>query len=189
MSNGRYLLPAIAGQGEIMKRNILMVVIAGIISIAAGGLVGCADTSQTSPLYTPPITASETTSTEYTTVQPAIQVVHVPTTVTTVPATANSSTVTTQFSNGAIEKRTTTDYNPAYATIGPPYATTVVSTPPIVEPVPAYATTVVSTTPIVEPVPVVTIPTTTTTRTTTTSDDGGSTVQKQTTTTVTSPGY
>jgi hypothetical protein len=160
-------------KGEKMKTTIMNAVLAGFISAAAVGLVGCADTVDTAPAYTPPVTTSETTTTrEYTSVQPATRVVDVPTTLTTVPATANSTTVTTQFSNGTVEKRTTTDYNPAYTTMGPPYATTVVTTPAVV----AAA-------------PVMTVPANTTTRTTTTSDDDGSTLQKRTTTTVTSPGY
>ncbi|WP_331586846.1 hypothetical protein [Candidatus Binatus sp.] len=76
------------------------VVIAGFISIAAAGLIGCADTETTA--YSPPV-----------------EVVHEPTAVTTEPATTSSTTVTTQYSNGAVEKRTTTDYNPAYTTVGP----------------------------------------------------------------------
>ena len=111
-----------------VKTTIMNAVIAGFIAVAAGGLVGCADTADTTPIYTPPVTASETTTT-YATVPPAIQVVDVPTAVTTVPGTANSTTVTTQFNNGTVEKRTTTDYNPTYTSVGPPYATTVVTRP------------------------------------------------------------
>jgi hypothetical protein len=155
-----------------MKTTIVNVVLAGFISVAALSFIGCADTADNS--YTPPITARQTTTTqEYTTMQPATQVVDVPTRVTTmVPVTANATTTTTQFNNGTVEKRTTTDYNPSYATTGAPYATTVVTSPAMVTAAPA-----------------VMAPATSTTRTTTTSDDdGNTTVQKQTTTTVT-PSY
>jgi len=156
-----------------MKTTIVNVVLAGFISVAAAGLVGCADTVDNS--YTPPVTARETTTTQqYTTMQPATQIVDVPTRVTTmVPVTANATTTTTQFNNGTVEKRTSTDYNPTYTTTGAPYATSVVTSPAVV----AVA-------------PVEMAPTTSTTRTTTTSDDdGNTTVQKRTTTTVTSPSY
>jgi hypothetical protein len=43
-----------------------------------------------------------------------------------VPPTVNSTTQTTQFSNGTVEKQTTTDYRPGYTIVGPPYKTTVV---------------------------------------------------------------
>src|ERR1700733_118203 len=151
-----------------MKTTIVNVVLAGFISVAAAGLVGCADTVDTS--YDPPVTAHETTTPQqYTTMQPATQVVNVPTTVTTmVPVTANATTTTTRFNNGTVEKRTSTDYNPTYATTGAPYATTVVTSPAMVAAAPAVMG-----------------PATSTTRTTTTSDDdGNTTVQKQTTTTV-----
>jgi len=154
-----------------MKTTIVNVVLAGFISVAAAGLVGCADTADTS--IDPPITARETTTTQqYTTMQPATQVVNVPTTVTSmVPVTANATTTTTHFNNGTIEKRTSTEYNPAYTAPGAPYATTVVTSPAMVAAAP------------VEMAPV-----TSTTRTTTTTDDDGATVQKRTTTTVT-PSY
>jgi len=105
--------------------------------------------------------------------QPATQVVNVPTTVTTmVPVTANATTTTTHFNNGTVEKRTSTDYNPNYTTTGAPYATSVVTSPAMVAVAPA-----------------VMAPATSTTRTTTTSDDdGNTTVEKRTTTTVT-PSY
>jgi hypothetical protein len=129
--------------------KIMNVVMAGFITVAAAGFVGCADTETTA--YNPPV-----------------EVVHEPTSVTAVPATASSTTVTTQYSNGAVEKRTTTDYNPAYTTVGPPYKTTVVPAPAavVVEPAPATVTVV--------PAPAVTVvpaPAVTTTRTTTITDE------------------
>ena len=80
-----------------MKTTIVNVVLAGFISVAALGFIGCADTADNS--YTPPITARQTTTTqEYITTQPATQVVDVPTRVTTmVPVTANATTTTTQL--------------------------------------------------------------------------------------------
>jgi hypothetical protein len=93
-----------------MKTRIFNVVIAGFISVAATGLVGCYDTEPVA--YNPPV-----------------KVVHEPTALTTVPATADSTTTTTQYSNGTVEKQTTTDYNPGYVTAGPPYKTTVVPAP------------------------------------------------------------
>ena len=68
-----------AKRGEIMKASIKNVVIAGFVSIAAAAFMGCADT-ETTEAYNPPV-----------------QVVHVPTAVTNVPPTANSTTVTTQY--------------------------------------------------------------------------------------------
>lgn len=155
-----------------MKTTIVNVVLAGFISVAAAGLVGCADTADTS--YDPPVTARETTTTQqYTTMQPATRVVNVPTTVTTmVPVTANATTTTTRFNDGTVEKRTSTDYNPSYNATAAPYGTTVVKSPAMVS-----------------AAPVVMAPATSTTRTTTTSDDdGNTTVEKRTTTTAT-PGY
>jgi hypothetical protein len=93
-----------------MKTRIFNVVIAGFIGVAAMGLVGCYDTEPVA--YNPPV-----------------KVVHEPTALTTVPATADSTTTTTQYSNGTVEKQTTTDYNPGYVTAGPPYKTTVVPAP------------------------------------------------------------
>jgi|ERR1700722_2509411 len=96
----------------IMKIAIKNVMMAGFISIAAAGLVGCADTEPVP--YNPPVT-----------------VVHEPTALNAVPATANSTTTTTQFGNGTVQKQTTTDYNPGYITAGPPYKTTVVPAAPV----------------------------------------------------------
>jgi hypothetical protein len=97
--------------GEPMKTKIINVVAAGLISIGAIVLAGC---------------AADTTTAAY---NPPVEVVHEPTALTIVPATANTTTTTTQYSNGALEKQTTTDYNPAYTTVGPPYKTTVVPVP------------------------------------------------------------
>jgi hypothetical protein len=97
---------------KIIKRTITNIAIAGFISVAAAGLVGCSDT-------------------ETVTYNPPVKVVHEPTALTTVPATANSTTTTTQFGNGTVERQTTTDYNPAYTTVGPPYKTTVVPAAPV----------------------------------------------------------
>jgi hypothetical protein len=144
--------------GEIMKTTIMNLVVAGFVSVAAVGFVGCADTETTA--YSPPV-----------------EVVHEPTALETVPPTSTSTTRTTQFSNGTVEKQTTTDYNPGYTTVGPPYKTTVVRAPEAVtvetappavtvEPAPAVVT--------VEPAPAVTVvpaPAVTTTRTTTVTDD------------------
>ena len=90
-----------------MKTTIINLAMAGFITVAAAGLVGCSDSEPVA--YNPPV-----------------RVVHEPTALTTVPATANTTTTTTQFGNGTVEKQTTTDYNPAYTTVGPPYKTTVV---------------------------------------------------------------
>ena len=92
--------------------NIMNLVIAGFISIAAAGLVGCADTEPVP--YNPPV-----------------KVVHEPTALNAVPATENSTTTTTQFGNGTVEKQTTTTYTPPYITAGPPYKTTVVPAAPV----------------------------------------------------------
>ena len=132
-----------------MKTTIMNLVVAGFVSVAAAGLVGCADTETTA--YSPPV-----------------EVVHEPTALETVPPTSTSTTRTTQFSNGTVEKQTTTDYNPGYTTVGPPYKTTVVTAPAVTTVVPAPS--VVS----VEPAPAVTVvpaPAVTTTRTTTVTDD------------------
>ena len=61
--------------------NIENLVMAGFVSVAAAGLVGCADTEPVA--YNPPV-----------------KVVHEPTALNTVPPTANSTTITTQFGNG-----------------------------------------------------------------------------------------
>jgi len=94
-----------------MKTRIANVVIAGFISVAAAGLVGCADTEPVA--YNPPV-----------------RVVHEPTALNAVPPTENSTTVTTEYGNGTVQKQTTTDYNPGYVTAGPPYKTTVVPAAP-----------------------------------------------------------
>ena len=107
----------------IMKKTIINIrstVIAGFIGVAAVSLIGCYDTETTA--YNPPV-----------------KVVHEPTALTTVPATENSTTVTTQYGNGTVQKQTTTDYNPPYAAWGPPYKTTVVPAP--VAPAPSVTTT------------------------------------------------
>jgi hypothetical protein len=98
-----------------MKTNnmkIMNVVMAGFISVAAAGLVGCTDTEPVA--YNPPV-----------------KVVHEPTALNAVPATENSTTTTTQFGNGQVQKQTTTDYTPPYVTAGPPYKTTVVPAAPV----------------------------------------------------------
>jgi hypothetical protein len=92
--------------------KIMNVVMAGFISVAAAGLVGCADTEPVP--YNPPV-----------------KVVHEPTALNAVPATENSTTTTTQFGNGTVEKQTTTNYTPPYVTAGPPYKTTVVPAAPV----------------------------------------------------------
>jgi hypothetical protein len=92
--------------------KIMNVVMAGFISVAAAGLVGCADTE---PIpYNPPV-----------------KVVHEPTALNAVPATENSTTTTTQYGNGTVQRQTTTDYTPPYVTAGPPYKTTVVPAAPV----------------------------------------------------------
>jgi hypothetical protein len=98
--------------GEIMKITIMNVVMAGFITVAAAGLVGCADTEPVP--YNPPV-----------------KVVHEPTALHAVPATENSTTTTTQFGNGTVQKQTTTNYTPPYVTAGPPYKTTVVPAVPV----------------------------------------------------------
>jgi hypothetical protein len=141
-----------------MKTTIMNLVVAGFVGVAAVGLVACADTETAA--YNPPV-----------------EVVHEPTALETVPPTATSTTRTTQFSNGTVEKQTTTDYNPGYTTAGPPYKTTVVRAPAVttvvtappavaVEPAPSVVT--------VAPAPVITVvpaPSVTTTRTTTVTDE------------------
>jgi hypothetical protein len=118
-----------------MKASIKNLVMAGFVSIAAAGLIGCSDTDTTTAAYNPPV-----------------EVVHVPTAVTSVPPTANSTTVTTNYGNGTVQKQTTTDYTPGYTAMGPPYATTVVPTVPatttttVVPAMPATTTTTRSTT-------------------------------------------
>ena len=93
-----------------MKTTIINLVMAGFISLSAVGFVGCADSEPIA--YNPPV-----------------KVVHEPTALNAVPPTVNSTTSTTQFSNGTVQRQTTTDYNPGYTTIGPPYKTTVVPAP------------------------------------------------------------
>jgi hypothetical protein len=132
-----------------MKTTIMNLVVAGFVSVAAAGLVGCADTESTA--YSPPV-----------------EVVREPTALETVPPTSTSTTRTTQFSNGTVEKQTTTDYNPGYTTVGPPYKTTVVPAQTVTTVVPAPSVVTV------EPAPAVTVvpaPAVTTTRTTTVTDD------------------
>ena len=90
-----------------MKTTIMNLVMAGFVGVAAAGFVGCADTE-------PVATA------------PPVRVVNEPTALNAVPPTVNSTTSTTQFDNGTVQKQTTTDYTPGYTTIGPPYKTTVV---------------------------------------------------------------
>lgn len=89
---------------------------------------------------------------------PNAKVVDVPTGVTTVGPSSDSTTVRTQYSNGAVKERTTTAFNPGYTTEGPPYRTSVV--PSVSVPPPSSSTT----------------------RSTTT-DDEGNVIQQQTTTT------
>jgi hypothetical protein len=90
-----------------MKTTITNLVMAGFIGFAAAGFAGCADTE--------PVASN-----------PPVRVVHEPTALNAVPPTVNSTTQTTQFSNGTVEKWTTTDYRPGYTIVGPPYKTTVV---------------------------------------------------------------
>ena len=90
-----------------MKTTITNLVMAGFIGVAAAGFVACSDTE--------PVPSS-----------PPVRVVHEPTALNAVPPTASSTTQTTQFSNGTVEKQTTTEYRPGYTTVGPPYKTTVV---------------------------------------------------------------
>jgi hypothetical protein len=90
-----------------MKMTIINLVMAAFIGVAATDFVGCADSE---PVAT----------------NPPVRVVHEPTALNAVPPTVNSTTQTTQFSNGTVEKQTTTDYRPGYTIVGPPYKTTVV---------------------------------------------------------------
>lgn len=144
---------------KIMKTTIMNLVVAGFVGVAAAGFVGCADTETTA--YNPPV-----------------EVVHEPTALDTVPPTTTSTTRTTQFSNGTVEKQTTTDYNPGYTTVGPPYKTTVVRAPEAVtvETVPPVVTVqpappVVTVRPAPAYTTVVPAPAVTTTRTTTVTDE------------------
>jgi hypothetical protein len=176
--------PAIAGNWvRPMKTNVKTLLIGAFFSFATLGLLGCADTSNTSAPYTPPATSNDYSSTSttystttpysttYSTTSPATTVTTYPSTVTTYPTAANKTTTTTRYNDGTVTKRTTTDYSPSYdssysyTSSQPPYTTTVVENPPVIE-APAM--------------------TTTRTTTTTTNDDG--TVSKSTTTT-TSPNY
>ena len=90
-----------------MKTTIIKLAMAGLISVAAAGFVGCSDSE--------PVTTN-----------PPVRVVHEPTALNVVPPTVNSTTSTTEFNNGTVQKQTTTDCRPGYTTIGPPYKTTVV---------------------------------------------------------------
>jgi hypothetical protein len=90
-----------------MKTKIIQLVMAGFVTSAGAGFVGCA--------YTGPVASN-----------PPVRVVHEPTALNAVPPTVNSTTSTTQFSNGTVQKQTTTDYTAGYTTLGPPYKTTVV---------------------------------------------------------------
>jgi hypothetical protein len=169
--------PASAGNGvRPMKTNVKNLLIGAFVGVATLGLLGCADTENTSAPYVPPASETSSSTTTYSTTTPATQVVDVPTTVTTYPSSANTTTTTTHYGDGTVQKSTTTDYAPSYNAYGPPYATTVVQNPP------PYTTTVV------QNPPVVSAPAVTTTRTTstTTNDDGS--ISKETTTTV-SPNY
>jgi hypothetical protein len=93
-----------------MKTTIINLVMAGFVTVAGAGFIGCSDTE---PVAT----------------NPPVRVVHEPTALNAVPPTVNSTTSTTQFDNGTVQKQTTTDYRPGYTTIGPPYKTTVVPAP------------------------------------------------------------
>jgi hypothetical protein len=90
-----------------MKTTIIKLVMAGFVSAAAAGFVGCSDV-------------------EVFPNNPPVRVVHEPTALNTVPPTVNSTSSTTEFNNGIVQRQTTTDYNPGYTTIGPPYKTTVI---------------------------------------------------------------
>ena len=90
-----------------MKTIVINLVMAGVVSLAAAGLIGCADSEPVA--YNPPV-----------------KVVHEPTALNAVPPTESSTTTTTQYGNGTVQKQTTTDYTPGYTTIGPPYKTTVI---------------------------------------------------------------
>ena len=94
------------------QTNFANLVIAGFISVATSGLVGCTDRVTTAPA------------------NPPVRVVHEPTALYSVPGSENSTTTTTQYGNGAVEKQTTTNYNPPYTTMGPPNKTTVVPAAP-----------------------------------------------------------
>ena len=90
-----------------MQTTIISLLMAGFVSVAGAGFIGCSDTEPVA--YNPPV-----------------RVVHEPTALNAVPPTVTSTTQTTQFGNGTVQKQTTTDYTPGYTTVGPPYKTTVV---------------------------------------------------------------
>ena len=90
-----------------MKTTITNLAMAGFIGLATAGLIGCSDAEPVA--YNPPV-----------------KVVHEPTALNAVPPTVNSTTSTTQFGNGTVQRQTTTDYTPGYTTVGPPYKTTVI---------------------------------------------------------------
>jgi hypothetical protein len=81
------------------------------LCLAALATFGCSPSADTNEAYVPPANA---------------KVVDVPTGLTTVPPSTDSTTVRTQYPNGAVQQRTTTAYNPGYISAGPPYRTTVV---------------------------------------------------------------
>jgi hypothetical protein len=121
-------------------RNLLI----SSTSLVALSIFGCSSTTATYDAYAPP---------------PNARVVHVPTGVTAVPPSTDSTTVTTQYPNGTVQERTTTAYTSGYATAGPPYKTTVVPGSSVPPSRPSVTTS------------------------TTTIDDQGNVVQRQTTST------
>jgi hypothetical protein len=96
---------------KTISTSFATLIMAGFIGVAAAGLLGCT--------YTEPVAYN-----------PPVKVVHEPTALNVVPPSTNSTTTTTQYGNGTVEKQTTTDYNPGYVTPGPPYKTTVVPAAP-----------------------------------------------------------
>jgi hypothetical protein len=107
--------PAIFEGDDNMKSrstNFAKLLISGFIGVAAAGLVSCAHTVTVEPA------------------NPPMRVVHEPTALYSVPGSENSTTTTTQYGNGTVEKQTTTSYNPPYTTLGPPNKTTVVPAAP-----------------------------------------------------------
>jgi hypothetical protein len=101
-----------------------------ILSFAALSLIGCA-TSE--PAYDPYAAPADST------------VVHVPTGVTAVPPSTDSTTVTTQYPDGDVRQRTTTSYNTGYEAVGPPYKTTVVPSPYVAPASPSVVTSTTTT--------------------------------------------
>jgi hypothetical protein len=97
-------------QDKIMNNTLRTLLICST-SLTALLILGCSPSVDTNEAYVPP---------------PNAKVVDVPTGVTTVPPSTDTTTVRTQYSNGAVKERTTTAYNPGYTTAGPPYRTTVV---------------------------------------------------------------